>query len=662
MVSTYRFVDDLSFKNMLVAATVRSRVPHGRIISLDGSAAEQHGVCITRSDIPGRDTIGTAGAEIPVLAGTTVCYVGEPVALVAAPASLVREAAEAVAVVYEDLPACADPDDAQDDLVAHQRRGEPEAAFHDAGGVVEAEYQVAACDLSGATPTAALARWDGKTLTLNVATSHPFRVRDLVASVLAVAPPRVRVIAARSSGSCAGGTATTLAAIHVALLAWRTGKPVKLRYEPTEQAESRPVSHPCRIACATALGNAGVVLAQKVEVVTDGGARRGGSGGFLERIVAAGMRGRQCVDITARLRLTNRIPSGESEAWKDVEIAFATEVHATELARSAGVDPYTWRRGTLAAPTDTRGRAVLDRVVEISDFSRRFAAYEATRRRRGGSAGAGLPVQGIGISLWSVGHDSAAGPAAVKITMSRERRATVYSSVVQTGRGGQEMIRRTVAEVLGISLEQVKLAGADTAAVPDSGPTTEARTAAIIVPLISRCCRNLKRRLATASLPLSAQARKKAEPDTAGTATVAATVVRVRQDSVTGAVRCTGWWSVVDAGHVVDPEGARRLVVSAGHRAMERVLGEGMSFRDGRVIPHDRGANPCFAMADVCEAAVELVDGRNVGGAAPAGGVIAAVAAGLPPALASAAEQASMTFVRSMPIAHLPPGGREDRA
>src|SRR3954468_3774376 len=116
-----QYVDDLRPAGLLYAVILRSSVAHGRIVSIDASAALKipgvHAV-ITANDIPGGPPIIPMRLqplpefkpfEQPVIAHKKVRYVGEPIAVVLAESVAIGEdALEAIGVEIEDLPPLAD--------------------------------------------------------------------------------------------------------------------------------------------------------------------------------------------------------------------------------------------------------------------------------------------------------------------------------------------------------------------------------------------------------------------------------------------------------------------------------------------------------------------------------------------------------------------------
>ena len=217
-----RFVADMTRPGLLHAAFVRSPHAHARISAIDTAGASQ---------APGVAEVLTAASlghpyllallerdefvptRMPILAGETVRFVGEPVAMVIADdAYLAEDAAELVEVDWDPQPAVVSVADAQDpraprlheqaagnrlvDLLMFDDERLP-AIFADAAVTVSAHVasaRVAALPLEG---RACLAEWDDRDdqLVMHVSTQIPHQVRSGVAQALGVPERSVRVIA-----------------------------------------------------------------------------------------------------------------------------------------------------------------------------------------------------------------------------------------------------------------------------------------------------------------------------------------------------------------------------------------------------------------------------------------------------------------------------------
>ena len=241
-----RYTDDLAAPEALQAAFVRAPLAHGRVLVVEATAAAAMPAVVgvfTAADLalpPMPAGSAPAAFARPVLAGATVRFLGEPVAVVVAETrAQALDAVEAVAVDYEPLPVVVDPLAAADDQapllfpeagsnLAKQRAWpRPSTALDGAEVVVTARFvnqRLAAVPLE---PNAAPAVPDPErdAVTLYVPCQAPFWVRDTVAEALGRQAERVRVVAPAVGGGFGARIATYPEQVVVAALARRLGRP-----------------------------------------------------------------------------------------------------------------------------------------------------------------------------------------------------------------------------------------------------------------------------------------------------------------------------------------------------------------------------------------------------------------------------------------------------
>ena len=236
-----RYIDDMPvLPGTLEVVLVTSPHAHARIVSVDVSAARAavgvHGV-VTAADIPGHNDIGPVFANEPVLAEKIVDYVGAPVVAIAAETfDLGLAAAAMVEIVYEELPAVLEIEDA---LAAESytyppqtmRRGDAEAAIAGAAHTVSGELRCGGQDHFYLETNIALVvpRDDGD-LDVFSSTQHPSEVQHGVAHTLGIPTNAVTVEIRRMGGGFGGKESQpTIYAAIAALLASHTGRPARLR-------------------------------------------------------------------------------------------------------------------------------------------------------------------------------------------------------------------------------------------------------------------------------------------------------------------------------------------------------------------------------------------------------------------------------------------------
>ncbi|MBV8169581.1 MAG: molybdopterin-dependent oxidoreductase, partial [Alphaproteobacteria bacterium] len=278
-----RFIDDLPEPpGLLHAALVLSPHPHARIAAIDGADAFRlPGVAalLTAADIPGVNDVAPIFKDEPCLAPGVTTYAGQAVAAVAADSlALARQAVAHVHVRYEPLPAVLSIEDAlaaQDYVSAPQTiaRGDVDTALVSASHTLAGRLRTGGQDhfyLEGQIAMA-LPRDDGGLQVLS-STQHPTEVQHGVAHLLGLPFAKV-VVEVRRMGGAFGGKesqATQIAGI-AALIAWRTGRPVKLRLPRDDDMIVTGKRHPFRADWQVGFDGGGRLLALDVRLASNAG-------------------------------------------------------------------------------------------------------------------------------------------------------------------------------------------------------------------------------------------------------------------------------------------------------------------------------------------------------------------------------------------------------
>ncbi|MEM3810987.1 MAG: molybdopterin cofactor-binding domain-containing protein, partial [Conexivisphaerales archaeon] len=239
-----KYITDMRIENMLFASVVRSTYAHARIISIDTREAEKiSGVkaILTYKDIPGLNAYGAIVPDAPVLAYDRVRYYGEPVALVAADTEeLAREAASLVKIEYDPLPVIRSIDEsiASEAIALHDngniarhtiiKKGDTERAKREAYMTLDRIYRTPFQKHMFLEPEGGVAYIDESGI-INVFAGgqSPYRDKLQIARSLNIPPEKIRTVNYPTGGAFGGKDDITVQ-IHLALLAYKTGKPVKL--------------------------------------------------------------------------------------------------------------------------------------------------------------------------------------------------------------------------------------------------------------------------------------------------------------------------------------------------------------------------------------------------------------------------------------------------
>ncbi|MBI2997380.1 MAG: xanthine dehydrogenase family protein molybdopterin-binding subunit [Deltaproteobacteria bacterium] len=490
-----RYADDLSLPGMVYGKVLRSPHPHARIRSIDTSRA---GKCpgvvtvLTAKDIPGQNTMGPIIKDQPVLCSDVVRYVGDAVALVGAETERAAEEALAQIVVeYEALAPVLDPLKAMEpgapqvhsrgNIGTHYkvRRGDVEAAFRDAAEVVEKKFFYPRVEHAYMETEIALVAGDPSGgVTVWSSTQYPHLDREEVSRVLGLPQSRVRVHQMMTGGGF-GGKLNPHAQCLAALIAWKTGRPAKLRYSREESLIASYKCHPYVIDMklganregkllavgATLVGNTGAYLLQGRAVITKSATHVSGPY-YIPNIKADGY-----------AVFTNCVPCGAMRGYGVPQVAFALESLMDELAGRLGLDPIELRmRNALDTTLPNATGQIMRASVPIKEMlGRAKLTVQALRplleqapesKRRG---------VGVACSTRGIGSIRKASRSTAVVGLHPDGSVTVACGHVDLGQGSNTMMAQVAAEELGVDVERVEVITNDTAVAPDCESTSASR-------------------------------------------------------------------------------------------------------------------------------------------------------------------------------------------
>ncbi len=512
------YVDDMEREGMWFGATVRSTIPRGLILSIgfDRRIDWNEFTVVTAGDIPGQNHVQLIHTDQPCLADGKMNHCDEPIVLLAHPnKNKVREAVAAVKIEYEPLPPIFTIEESErgdvvvwgaDNLLKSflLEKGDVDSAWADAAHIVEGEYRTGAQEHLYIENNGVIAEYSAETgVTVWGSLQCPYYVHKSLLSIFDLPEDKVRVIQTETGGAFGGKEdyPSTLAA-HAALLAMKSGHPVKMVYDRMEDLAATTKRHPSRIRHRTALNKDGKLRAMEIELATDGGAYSTLSSTVLSRATLHSPGPYFCpnVRINSRAWATNTVPYGAFRGFGAPQAIFAVERHMDEIAAAIGMDPVELRRRNFLHDGDTTATEQVMRepviLEKLLDRALAESGYHA-KRARFAKENLGSPVKrGMGIAAFYHGSgftgsgerylNSLAG-----VDVTSESKVRVLVSSTEFGQGTNTVLTQIAAEAIGIDYGDVVMAPADTRIVPNSGPTVASRTAMVVGRLIERACLKL---------------------------------------------------------------------------------------------------------------------------------------------------------------------------
>ena len=495
-----KYAADLYVDKMLYAAVRRSDYPHAKILSVNTADAEAvAGVAaiMTAQDIPGSKTFGVVIPNQYFLADDRVRYLGDGIAIVAAETEeIARKAAALIQVEYEELPAIFDPDHAlepgapiihgDDNLIVHHkvRHGDISKGFEKADIVVQETFKTQMTEHAALEPEAALAipEPDGG-VTVHGSIQLPFSCRRAVAAALGLELSKVCIVRNTLGGSFGGkDEAASIVCARAALLAQKTGRPVKLVNTREESFIESYKRHPYRMRYKVGVKKDGKLTAWQSVIIADGGAYASMSPFVTWRSVvqASGPYEVPAVHTDVIAVYTNNTYTGAMRGFGSPQINFAIESMMDILAEKVGMDPLEFR--LLNAFTNGSVTATGQRLDnhEVSIRETMKLATEAIgwkenrnrRKKQGGKLrGVGMASSYRGVSLGAEGVDA----CGAVVSVQQDGSILVSCGIAENGQGAQSVLSQIAAETFGVSFERIKFLETDTDQIPDGGPTVASR-------------------------------------------------------------------------------------------------------------------------------------------------------------------------------------------
>ncbi|MGB7281175.1 MAG: xanthine dehydrogenase family protein molybdopterin-binding subunit [Candidatus Acidiferrum sp.] len=517
-----RYVDDMTLPNMLYGATVRSQIPRGKIKNIifgPGIDWNEY-VIVTAADIPGKNCIALIEDDQPCLANALVNHPEEPILLLAHPdRHLLPQAVEAVSIEYDPLPAIFTIEESEclsqiiwgaDNIFKTYliEKGDVDAAFQNAAHIVEAEYTTGAQEQLYIENNGMIAAFDPRQgLTVWGSLQCPYYIHKALMKLFDLPADQVRVVQMETGGAFGGKEEyPSMIAAHAALLARKSGKPVKIIYDRTEDMAATTKRHPSRTRVRVAVAQDGKILAGEIDFTIDGGAYKTLSPVVLSRgvIHAGGPYYWPSVCIRAKAVATDAPPHGAFRGFGAPQSLFALERHMDRIAQVVGSSPAEIRRRNFLQPgqTTTTGQTInepidlpklLDRALDLSAYHHKKETFAQDNQHANIKKGIGIAAFLHGAGFTGSGERFLGSIVGLEACADGTVRVLVSST--EFGQGTNTALCQIAAEALGLRYEDVSIAQPDTHEVPNSGPTVASRTVMVVGKLVQSAAQGIKNTL-----------------------------------------------------------------------------------------------------------------------------------------------------------------------
>ncbi len=493
------YTHNLSLPGMLHAKIFRSTIAHGRIKSIDTSAAKKvPGVfrVVTIDDIKTvipNPYYGPAFHDQPILADEKVRFVGEPVAVVlAADPHVAEQAVQEITAEYEELPAVYDEIEAltspvhvhdelkpagsfadlkhltgkRDTNVALDfklRRGDVDKGFAEAAHVFEHTFRTQKVLHLAFEPFVSIGDAKHDSVTVYTSSQGPSFVRVEIARLLGLPENKVRIKVPYVGGGYGSKLYIKLEAL-VTALSLLARRPVKIALTMEEQFY-QITKHPCTFKIKSGIDRDGKIIARKCEVYWNGGAYADVGPRVTQKsgFTASGPYDIEHVHVDSYALYTNLTPAGALRGFGIPQLVWSYESHTDMVARALKMDPLEFRRknvlkkgvahATGTPVKDAPVADILERIASRLNWSKPYDRGTGTIRRG----------RGLAISIKAV---IAPTTSVAMINVTADGSPILYCGTVDMGQGSDTAMAQMVGEILNVPAETVRVVARDTDVTP----------------------------------------------------------------------------------------------------------------------------------------------------------------------------------------------------
>lgn len=507
------YCDDVYFRNTVYGKLVHSPFAHAKILSIDISAALALSGVVTvllAKDIPDNRTIGEEHGWL--LAEKEVCYIGDPVALVAADSErIAEEAAKLIKVEYEELPGVFYLEDALKEgaplartdttsnllMDLHSVRGEVDEDFAKADLLLTHTFHFPHIIQGYLEPNCATATYINGELSVYCGSQAWHRLRHDISQRCGIALDRV-VVHPMNMGGAFGGKSEQVTPVFASLLAMKIGRPARvIKTREEEFYDSHPTVE-MQVKVTMAVDKEGHFLSRKTEYLGDVGAYAV-AGTWVLGVAAYRADTTykfHSVEVWCKGVRLNRTPTAAYRGYGNQQAHFALESMIDMVAEKLGMDPTDLRRLNYIEPNSISIHGYHISSCGLQDCMTRakeLINWDEIRRekKRGHGVGCASLVHASGSRA---GDPEFPGDSAV-LQCSYDGTLTVWAGESEFGQGAKTVMAQVVAEEFGVSPDSVIVQLGDTRLTPFATGTHGSKLTTILANAVLAACDNAKKEI-----------------------------------------------------------------------------------------------------------------------------------------------------------------------
>jgi 4-hydroxybenzoyl-CoA reductase subunit alpha len=658
---TADYADDFKIKNALHCKFVRSTHAHAKINSINTHKAEAlAGVkaVITGKDLPIKFGVLPISQDETAMAVEKTRYIGEIVVAIAADTEeIATQACKLVEVDYSPLRSFFDMKESCEDVGTDQqihshckfnnnihkkaelRFGNQQEGLANADHKVHVEFNFQGLNHGFTEPHAATAWWDENGLTIITATQVPHYLHRYLAKVLEVPINQVRVIKPHLGGGFGGKSDPFPHEIIVSHLSRILGQPVKVRFNREEVFLTNHGRHPTTMSMEMGVSKEGKFEVLDADIIIDGGAY-GSFGVVTSYYNGVLLQAPYKIDnfgFKTRRVYTNKPQCGAMRGHGAVNSRFAVETIIDRLAEEIKMDPCELRfKNFLDENTLTIGQyritsnGSVESLKKVMDQSKWKNKFRKLPEGHGIGVACGFFISGSALPI----HWNRYPQTVVHLKVDMDGRVLISSGASDIGQGSDTMLAIIVAEVLGLSMNNIFVLASDTTLTPIDLGSYSSRVTFMAGNAAKQAAEKLRKKILDAVAKVNEvdiselnlqnervftnnkkinlswidavenATRKVGALNTSGaynspklggdfkgagaglspSYSFGAVITEVNVDQETGHIKVVNIWGAHDVGKAINPLAVEGQLEGSWHMGLGQALSEQMKFRDGLLL------------------------------------------------------------------------------